>query len=186
MHRLERSWHVPPVGCIPTRRGCRRARIPTHARRLRSSAFDGGSGARLRHGCVVEGRGRRPDDRRRRSLFERTRRVRPRQGRVHSPNTIAIEGGEDVAFKSAVVATGSYPMRHRSRASTPGAGRLGGFSRRPRCRPAWSCSAEIMVRVRLNLQPLRHRGDGHRDAAAPHPDRGRGRVQGAREGLPKA
>jgi dihydrolipoamide dehydrogenase len=32
-------------------------------------------------------------------------------GTFTSANTIAVEGGEEVAFKSAVVATGSYPMR---------------------------------------------------------------------------
>jgi dihydrolipoyl dehydrogenase len=32
-------------------------------------------------------------------------------GRFKDPNTIAVEGGEDVTFKSAIVATGSYPMR---------------------------------------------------------------------------
>ena len=34
-----------------------------------------------------------------------------RGGRFTSPNTIAVEGGEDVTFKSAIVATGSYPVR---------------------------------------------------------------------------
>ncbi|MGZ4258013.1 MAG: dihydrolipoyl dehydrogenase [Gaiellaceae bacterium] len=32
-------------------------------------------------------------------------------GRFTGPNTIAVEGGEDVNFKQAVVATGSYPLR---------------------------------------------------------------------------
>src|SRR3954471_10834532 len=32
-------------------------------------------------------------------------------GRFTSPNTIAVDGAEDVTFKSAVVATGSYPLR---------------------------------------------------------------------------
>lgn len=32
-------------------------------------------------------------------------------GRFTSPTTIAVEGGEDVTFRTAVVATGSYPMR---------------------------------------------------------------------------
>jgi len=32
-------------------------------------------------------------------------------GTFTGPNTIAVEGGEDVIFKSAIVATGSYPMR---------------------------------------------------------------------------
>lgn len=33
------------------------------------------------------------------------------KGRFTSATTIAIEGGEDVSFRSAIVATGSYPMR---------------------------------------------------------------------------
>jgi dihydrolipoamide dehydrogenase len=33
------------------------------------------------------------------------------EGRFKDANTIAVEGGEDVTFTSAVVATGSYPMR---------------------------------------------------------------------------
>src|SRR3954454_6128297 len=32
-------------------------------------------------------------------------------GRFKDANTIAVEGGEDVAFKSAIVATGSFPLR---------------------------------------------------------------------------
>jgi dihydrolipoyl dehydrogenase len=32
-------------------------------------------------------------------------------GRFKGANTISVEGGEDVSFKSAVVATGSYPLR---------------------------------------------------------------------------
>jgi dihydrolipoamide dehydrogenase len=32
-------------------------------------------------------------------------------GRFTGPNTIAVEGGEDVNFKSAIIATGSFPLR---------------------------------------------------------------------------
>src|SRR5262249_38671392 len=32
-------------------------------------------------------------------------------GRFRDANTIAVEGGEDVVFKSAIVATGSFPLR---------------------------------------------------------------------------
>ena len=32
-------------------------------------------------------------------------------GRFKDANTIAVEGGEDVTFRSAIVATGSFPMR---------------------------------------------------------------------------
>ena len=33
------------------------------------------------------------------------------RGRFSGPNTISVEGGEDVQFKSAIVATGSFPLR---------------------------------------------------------------------------
>jgi dihydrolipoamide dehydrogenase len=33
------------------------------------------------------------------------------EGQFTGPNTIAVAGGEDVSFKSAVIATGSFPMR---------------------------------------------------------------------------
>ncbi len=33
------------------------------------------------------------------------------KGRFNDANTIAVEGGEDVTFKSAIVATGSFPLR---------------------------------------------------------------------------
>src|SRR5207248_4153913 len=32
-------------------------------------------------------------------------------GRFKDANTIAVEGGEDVSFRSAIVATGSFPLR---------------------------------------------------------------------------
>jgi dihydrolipoamide dehydrogenase len=32
-------------------------------------------------------------------------------GKFTGPNTIAVEGGEDITFKSAVIATGSFPLR---------------------------------------------------------------------------
>jgi dihydrolipoamide dehydrogenase len=33
------------------------------------------------------------------------------RGRFSGPNTIAVEGGEEVSFKTAIVATGSFPLR---------------------------------------------------------------------------
>ena len=42
------------------------------------------------------------------------------------------------------------------------------------------------LRVRLDLQPVRLRGDDRRDAAEPHPAGGRGRGEGAREGVQEA
>src|SRR5205814_6339145 len=35
----------------------------------------------------------------------------PGTGRFKDANTIAVEGGEDVTFKQAIIATGSYPLR---------------------------------------------------------------------------
>src|SRR5947207_9730556 len=32
-------------------------------------------------------------------------------GRFKDPNTLAVEGGEDVTFKQAIIATGSFPLR---------------------------------------------------------------------------
>src|SRR5207342_2154331 len=32
-------------------------------------------------------------------------------GRFTGPNTVGVEGGEDVSFKQAIIATGSYPLR---------------------------------------------------------------------------
>ena len=40
-------------------------------------------------------------------------------------NTIAVEGGEDVAFKNAIIATGSFPLARRSRARLAALRRLG-------------------------------------------------------------
>jgi dihydrolipoamide dehydrogenase len=33
------------------------------------------------------------------------------RGRFSGPNTLAVEGGEEISFKSAIVATGSFPLR---------------------------------------------------------------------------
>src|SRR5918992_2167112 len=33
------------------------------------------------------------------------------EGRFTDPNTIAVEGGDDVSFRHAVIATGSFPLR---------------------------------------------------------------------------
>ena len=102
-------------------------------------------------------------------------------GEGHGPfkdaNTIAVEGGEDVTFKPAVVATGSFPLRP----PIPGLDS-------PRCVDSTGLLAQEQVpkrlvilgggdhrlRVRLDLQPLRLRGDDHRDARHAHPAGGRG------------
>jgi pyruvate/2-oxoglutarate dehydrogenase complex dihydrolipoamide dehydrogenase (E3) component len=63
-------------------------------------------------------------------------------GRFKDANTIAVEGGEDVTFKSAVVATGSFPLRPPIEGSTRrGASTRRDFWLRSRCRAGSSCSA---------------------------------------------
>ena len=88
-------------------------------------------------------------------------------GRFKDANTIAVEGGEDVTFRSAVVATGSFPLRP----PIPGLDS-------PRCVDSTGLLAQESgpaaarrarrrhhrLRVRLDLQPVRHRGDHRRDA----------------------
>ena len=90
-------------------------------------------------------------------------------GRFKDANTIAVEGGEDVTFKSAIVATGSFPIRPPiegldSPLCVDSTGLLAqergaGAARRPRRR-------DHRLRVRLDLPALRLRGDDRRDAAA--------------------
>ena len=64
------------------------------------------------------------------------------KGAFSSPNAIAVEGAEEVAFKSAIVATGSFPMRPPdSRASTRRAASTRRVSSpRPRFPDGWSSS----------------------------------------------
>src|SRR3954466_8965573 len=71
-------------------------------------------------------------------------------GTFKDANTIAVEGGDNVSFKSAIIATGSVPLRppiprpqsrprppRRSPGSSPTfASTRRGCSRRPRCRSA--------------------------------------------------
>ena len=110
-------------------------------------------------------------------------------GRFKDANTIAVEGGEDVTFSSAIVATGSFPLRPP----------IEGLDS-PRCVDSTGLLAQTEVpaparrarrrdhrlRVRLDLPPLRLRGDDHRDAAEADPAGGRGRVEGAREAVREA
>ena len=110
-------------------------------------------------------------------------------GRFTSTTTIAVEGAEDVTFKSAIVATGSYPdaaadpgarlaaLRRLDRAALPDRGAAP--ARRARRR-------HHRLRVRVDLRALRQRGDDHRDAADADPAGGRGRGQGAAEGVQEA
>ena len=89
------------------------------------------------------------------------------EGRFTDANTIAVAGGEDVTFKSAVIASGSYPMRPpiegldstalRRLDRAPGADGGAEAARRSR---RW----HHRRRVRIDLLPLRLRGDDRRDA----------------------
>ena len=106
--------NLPPRGLHPHEGvGAERARLPRRARDVRQARRPGGrADARLRHRRLVEGRRRRADDRRRRvALQGERRRVGQGQRQFTSPTTIAVEGAEEVTFKSAIVATGSYPIR---------------------------------------------------------------------------
>ena len=63
-------------------------------------------------------------------------------GTFKDAHTIAVEGGEDVTFKQAVIATGSFPFVRRSTASTrSSASTPRACSRRRKFRSASSCSA---------------------------------------------
>ncbi len=110
-------------------------------------------------------------------------------GRFRDANTIAVEGGEDVTFKSAIVATGSFPMR------PPIEGLDSAL-----CVDSTGLLAQEQVPKRLVVlgggiigcefasifEPVRLRGDDRRDAAAADPDGGRGRLEGAGEAVPEA
>ena len=173
-------------GASRRRHGCRRAHAYHDAREtfaklgvgVSEPQLDFAQAAAWKDGVVDA-----DDRRRRRPLQGQRRRVGQRQGTFTSPNTIAVEGAEDVTFKSAIVATGSYPMRPPipgldSPRCVDSTGLLSQTevpapARRPRRR-------HHRLRVRLDLQPLRQRGDDRRDAAAPDPAGGRGRGEGAR------
>src|ERR1041385_134575 len=93
-------------------------------------------------------------------------------GTFTDANTIAVEGGEDVSFRSAIVATGSFPLRPP----------IDGIES-PRCVHSTGVLPQDGLRVRLDLPPLRLRGDDRRDARVPHPAGGRRRGEGAREAV---
>ena len=160
----------------------RARRSPSSASSVGEPQLDFAPGGR------VEGRRRQADDRRRRRPASRRTASSGCKGtgRFTDANTIAVEGGEDVTFKSAIVATGSYPdasadrgprlaaLRRLDRPAR--ADRGAAPARRPRRR-------HHRLRVRLDLQPLRQRGDDRRDAADADPAGGRGRGEGAREAV---
>ena len=180
------------VGCIPTKAWVQTAFFLKEAEEsfAKLGVKVERAAARLRDGERVEGRRRQADDRGVATLFKANGVEWVKgTGRFKDANTIAVEGGEDVTFKSAIVATGSFPMRPPiegldSELCVDSTGLLAQnevprAARRPRRR-------HHRLRVRLDLQAFRLRGDDHRDAAAPDPAGGRGRGQGARQAVRQA
>ena len=110
-------------------------------------------------------------------------------GTFKDANTLTVDGRQEVNFKSAIIATGSFPVRPPipgldsdrcvdseellAQTEVPGPP---GHSRRRGHR----------LRVRVDLPPVRERGHDHRDAPVPDPARGRGRVERARQAVPQA
>jgi dihydrolipoamide dehydrogenase len=62
-------------------------------------------------------------------------------GRFKDANTISVDGGEDITFRQAVIATGSYPLRPPTASIPRAASTRRGCSRRPSSRAGSSSSA---------------------------------------------
>ena len=178
------------VGCIPTKAMVQSAHAWQRGGRPHGHARGQGVGprARLRPGAGE----RRTHRRRRRQGPGRTAQGRRRQvvqgrGRFTGPNELAVEGGESITFKQAVIATGLAPVAAAGRPA----------STHPRCvdstgmleaedvpkRLVGARRRRDRVRVRLDLRALRQRGHDRRDARPSDPHRGRGRHLRAREGV---
>ena len=100
------------VGCIPTKAWVQTAFAIKEADDLRQARSPRRrAAARLRDREPVEGRRRQADDRRRRAALQgERRRVGQGRRRFTDANTIAVEVGR-TSFRTAIVATGSFPMR---------------------------------------------------------------------------
>ena len=179
------------VGCIPTKAWVQTATPQggrgelREARRQRRRADSSTSRRR------TSGRRRRQadDDGRRAPLQGERRRVgqghRPLQGREHDRRRgrrgrhLQVRDRRDrlVPAPAADPRASTRALRRLDRPAR--ADRGAGAARHPRRR-------DHRLRVRLDLLPLRLRGDDHRDAAAPDPAGGRGRVEGAREAVRQA
>ena len=110
-------------------------------------------------------------------------------GRFKDANTISVEGGEDVTLQDRGRRDGLVPASPADRRARLGA--LRRLDRAPRpdrgAAPARRARRRHhRLRVRVDLPPLRLRGDDHRDAAEADPGRGRRRGRRAREALRQA
>ena len=162
------------------------ARVVREARRQGRRAA-----ARLRRGERVEGRRRQADDaaasprssRRTASSGSRAR------ARSRTRTRSRSRAARTSTFSSAIVATGSFPLRPpipglESDLCVDSTGLLA-QTEVPR-RLVDPRRRHHRLRVRLDLQPLRQRGDDHRDARPADPAGGRRRGEGAREGVRQA
>ena len=180
------------VGCIPTKAWVQSAHAYHDAQETFAKLGVQVGEPTLDFGTVgvVEGRRRRPDDRGHRvALQGERRRMGEGEGHLHRPEhdrRRGRRGGRRSRARSSPPARSRCVRRFRA-STRHAASTRRGSCRRPRSRAAGGPRRRHhRLRVRLDLQPLRHRGDDRRDAAEPHPGRGRGRREGAPEGVQEA
>ena len=179
------------VGCIPTKAWVQTAfAIKEAEETFAKLGVQVGARSSTSHRERVEGRRRQADDRRRREPLQGERR---RVGQGHG----ALQGREHDRRRGR---RGRHlqerDRRHRLVPAAPadrGARLRAGASTRPACSrrrgaaPARRARRrDHRLRVRLDLPPLRLRGDDHRDAAEADPAGGRRRGQGAGEAVRQA
>ncbi len=142
--------------------------------------------ARLPGGQRVEGRRRQADDRRhRRALQDERRRVGEGLRQVHRPEHDRGRGRGGRHLQ-----VGSHRDRLVPAAPADPGSRIGSVRRldgaaradRGAAAPRHPGRRHHRLGVRLDLQPLRFRGDDRRDARHADPAGGRGRGEGARQG----